>query len=144
MMEIDQVAARRTTLDFHLLLTQSNPPARISLPTLWSAPAVTRHPAGFPERLLYLQTPITEVFPMSALTFDTYEFIKDLQAKGFREEQAEGISNALKNALTIAEIATKHDINELRLEFKAEIAPLKWGMGICAAGIVSLVVKAFF
>jgi antitoxin VapB len=38
MMEIDQVAALRTTLDFHLLLTQSNPPARKSLPPLWIAP----------------------------------------------------------------------------------------------------------
>jgi hypothetical protein len=37
MMEIDQLAALRTTLDFHLLLTQSNPPARISLPPLSSA-----------------------------------------------------------------------------------------------------------
>jgi hypothetical protein len=38
MMEIDQVTALRTTLDFHLLLTQSNPPARKSLPPLWIAP----------------------------------------------------------------------------------------------------------
>jgi hypothetical protein len=38
MMEIDQVAALRTTLDFHLLPTQSNPPARKFLPPLWIAP----------------------------------------------------------------------------------------------------------
>jgi hypothetical protein len=36
MMEIDQVAALRTKPDFHLLLTQSNPPARKSLPPLWN------------------------------------------------------------------------------------------------------------
>jgi UDP-N-acetylenolpyruvoylglucosamine reductase len=92
---------------------------------------------------------------MTAITFDAHQFIKDLQAKGFQAEQAEGISDALKNVLVVAEIATtkdikevettlRHDIQELRLEFKAEIAPLKWGIGICAAGIVSLVVKAFF
>jgi hypothetical protein len=40
-MEIDQLAALRTTLDFHLLLTQSNPPARISLTPLWIAPPYT-------------------------------------------------------------------------------------------------------
>jgi hypothetical protein len=34
MMEIDQLAALRTTLDFHLLLTQSNLRARKSLPPL--------------------------------------------------------------------------------------------------------------
>jgi hypothetical protein len=39
MMEINPLAALPTTLDFHLLLTQSNPPARISLPPLWIAPA---------------------------------------------------------------------------------------------------------
>jgi hypothetical protein len=38
MMEIDPLAALRTTLDFHLLLTQSYPPARKSLPPLWIAP----------------------------------------------------------------------------------------------------------
>jgi hypothetical protein len=37
-MEIDQLAALPTTLDFHLLLTQSNPPARKSLPPLRIAP----------------------------------------------------------------------------------------------------------
>jgi hypothetical protein len=38
MMEIDQVAALCTELDFPLLLTQSNPPARKSLPSFWIAP----------------------------------------------------------------------------------------------------------
>jgi DNA-directed RNA polymerase specialized sigma54-like protein len=143
---------------------------------------------------------------MSAVPFDTHAIVKTLQTKGFEVEQAEGITDALKDALAVAEIATKHDlqelqgvaqrdlkelqevtqrdlkefreatqrdvqefqeatrrdltelreatesqIRELRLEFKAEIAsvraeiaPLKWGMGLCAAGIVSLVIKAFF
>jgi uncharacterized protein YcaQ len=114
---------------------------------------------------------------MSAVPFDTHAIVKTLQTKGFPVEQAEGITDALKDALTVAEIATKHDIKdlqeatkrdikdlreatkrdlkelretmesqirELRLEFKAEIAPLKWGMGLCAAGIISLVFKAFF
>jgi hypothetical protein len=162
--------------------------------------------------------------PMSAAIFDTHALVKNLQTKGFQVEQAEGITDALKEALTVAEVATKHDIGELRdttqldirelrdttqldirelreamqtdirelreamqtdirelreamqtdiktlesqirelrFEFKAEIAnirtefkteianirteiaPLKWGMGLCAAGILSLVFKAFF
>jgi hypothetical protein len=41
MMEINQVAALPTTLDFHLLLTQSNPRARKSLSPLWFAPTMT-------------------------------------------------------------------------------------------------------
>ena len=81
---------------------------------------------------------------MNTVTFDTLAIVKNLQAKGFPPEQAEGITDALKDALTVAEIATKRDIRELRLEFKAEIAPLKSGIGFCAAGIVSLVIKTFF
>jgi hypothetical protein len=41
MMEINPLAALRTKLDFHLLLTQSNPPARKSLSPLWIAPGKT-------------------------------------------------------------------------------------------------------
>jgi hypothetical protein len=88
---------------------------------------------------------------MTAITFDTLQFVKDLQTKGFQPEQAEGISDALKNVLVMTEVATKaditelkHDIQEMRLEFKAEVAPLRWGIGICAAGIISLVAKSFF
>jgi hypothetical protein len=81
---------------------------------------------------------------MTAVTFDTHEFIKDLQAKGFQPDQAEGISDALKKALTVAEVATKRDIETLKLEIKAEIAPLKWMTGVTAAGIISLVIKTFF
>jgi hypothetical protein len=38
LMEIDPLAALHTTLNFPLLLTQSYPPARISLTPLWIAP----------------------------------------------------------------------------------------------------------
>jgi hypothetical protein len=150
---------------------------------------------------------------MSVALFDTLALVKTLQTKGFQAEQAEGISDALKEALAVAEIATKHDIEEsgeatqrniselreatqrdikelreaittsqeatqrdikesqeatqrdinglreamqrdikeLRLEFKAEnaniraeIAPLKGAIGVCVAGIIPLVFKAFF
>jgi hypothetical protein len=95
---------------------------------------------------------------MTTVTFDTHEFIKRLEAKGFQTEQAEGVTDALKEALTVAEIATKHDIKEikgeiceLRLEFKAEIAsvraevaPIKWMAGATIAGVIALIVKAFF
>jgi hypothetical protein len=88
---------------------------------------------------------------MSVITFDTLQLVKDLQAKGFQPEQAEGISNALKDIMTGAEVATKQDINTLKLEIKAEIAsikaeiaPLKWMVGVTTAGIISLVIKTFF
>jgi hypothetical protein len=88
---------------------------------------------------------------MTTVTFDTHEFIKRLEAKGFQTEQAEGVTEALKDALTVSEIATKADINELRLEFKAEIAsvraevaPIKWMAGATIAGVITLIIKAFF
>jgi hypothetical protein len=44
MMEIDQVAALRTTLDFHLLFTQSNPRQKILPSTLDCTRAFMRKP----------------------------------------------------------------------------------------------------
>jgi hypothetical protein len=92
---------------------------------------------------------------MTTVTFDTHEFIKRLEAKGFQTEQAEGVTEALKEALTTAEVATirdlkdveaalKRDIEALRLEIKAEIAPLKWMCSATIAGVVALIIKTFF
>jgi hypothetical protein len=80
---------------------------------------------------------------MSAVTFDTHQFVKTLVNKGFKTEQAEGISEALKDAMTVAEIATRHDIESLELKFRAEIAPLKWASYFSAAGIFALIAKSF-
>jgi hypothetical protein len=80
---------------------------------------------------------------MSGITFDTHEFIKDAQTKGFKPEQAEGISDALKKAFTVAEVATKADIERLNLQIQAQINPVKWMAGASVAGIFSLVLKAF-
>ena len=51
---------------------------------------------------------------MNAVPFDTHAIVKTLQTRGFEVEQAEGITDALKDALAVAEIATKHDIQELQ------------------------------
>lgn len=55
---------------------------------------------------------------MSSLTFDTHQLVKELQQRGFSPEQAEGINDALKNALTVAEIATSRDFKELEHKLK--------------------------
>ena len=81
---------------------------------------------------------------MAAVTFDTHEFIKDPQTKGFKAEQAEGISDALKKALAIAEVATNHDLKTLEnnlllklAETKADI--IKWN--IAAVGLAVTLIK---
>lgn len=50
---------------------------------------------------------------MSAITFDTHQLVKELKSRGFSDDQAEGINDALKNALTVAEVATRRDLKEL-------------------------------
>jgi hypothetical protein len=88
---------------------------------------------------------------MTTITFDTLKFVKDLQAKGFAPEQAEGISDALKSVMAIAEIATKHDLKALEnkldirmAEMSAEMKIVKWMTGATMAGVVSIVMKTFF
>jgi hypothetical protein len=78
---------------------------------------------------------------MAAVTFDTLQFVKDLQAKGFNSEQAEGISDGLKNALAVAEVCTKQDLKTELAEAKMEI--IKWNVGtiMAAVGLTIAIVK---
>ncbi len=41
-------------------------------------------------------------------------------------------------------IVTKHDLKELELKINAQLLLLKWMMAVILAGIVSLIIKAFF
>ena len=61
---------------------------------------------------------------MSTVTFDTHQLVKELKAKGFSDDQAEGINDALKNALTVAEVATRRDLKELELNLTIKIGVL--------------------
>ncbi|MDR1463185.1 MAG: CCDC90 family protein [Azoarcus sp.] len=88
---------------------------------------------------------------MVAVVFDTLELVRKLQERGFPQSQAEGISDAFRDVMSVAEIATKHDVDALRvdvekldLRFQAEFKVLKWMIGVATAGIISLVFKSFF
>ncbi|MBW7900118.1 MAG: DUF1640 domain-containing protein [Rhodocyclaceae bacterium] len=85
---------------------------------------------------------------MSTVTFDTHQFVKALQAKGFTPDQAEGINDALKNALQVAEVATvrdlkaleeatRRDIRELELRLTIKLGALMAG----SIGVVAALVK---
>jgi hypothetical protein len=50
--------------------------------------------------------------------------VKELKQHGFSDEQAEGINDALKNALTVAEVATRRDLKELELNLTIKIGVL--------------------
>jgi hypothetical protein len=80
---------------------------------------------------------------MSSLAFDTLSYVKKLRQGGFTEEQAEAHVMAQKQVLAEVldtNLATKDDINRL----EKQIVVLKWMMGVMLAGVVSLVLKAFF
>ena len=57
-------------------------------------------------------------------TFDTHEYIKDLQQGNVPLKQAEAHSNALKKVLN-EELATKRDLNELETKLNAKMDKLE-------------------
>ncbi len=57
---------------------------------------------------------------MHATTFDTFKFIRRLKETGIPENQAEAISDAIKDAHAsqLEDLATKRDIDDLRRDIK--------------------------
>ena len=51
---------------------------------------------------------------MTTITFDTHKFIRTLKEAGVPESQAEAFSDAFKGAQGEAELATQHDITDVR------------------------------
>ena len=69
---------------------------------------------------------------MITITFDTYEFVKELKEAGFSEQQAEVITRLQKNTATaileqakhdyqLDDLATKRDLNEMELKLESKI-----------------------
>lgn len=59
-----------------------------------------------------------------AIAFDTHQFVKHLTANGFTEQQAEALAREQVNLLN-SNLATKADIEALRLATKADIESVK-------------------
>ncbi|GHT92622.1 hypothetical protein AGMMS49545_10470 [Betaproteobacteria bacterium] len=83
---------------------------------------------------------------MTTVTFDTLQFSKKLQARGFKAEQAEGISETLQEVINVAEVATKNDLtkndlNRLEMKLEAQLSVLKWMIGVSTTGIIALVLN---
>ncbi|MEO5373890.1 MAG: CCDC90 family protein [Alphaproteobacteria bacterium] len=97
---------------------------------------------------------------MVTLAIDTFKIIKRLKEAGFTEPQAETVTDVLREAreADLQGLATAADIKDVRNEMglgfsrvqaefaklQGEINLLKWMMGILLAGVLSLVLKAFF
>ena len=88
---------------------------------------------------------------MWAITFDTHKFIRKLEEAGFDPKQAEAVADAFKEAQGEAEIATKRDIERLEAKLDTrferidgELRLNRWMLGLMLAGLVSLILKAFY
>lgn len=83
---------------------------------------------------------------MTAITFDTHEFIKSLRDAGFEEKQAEALSSGLRKAQEnqLSNLVTKDDLEIKLAPVRADLQLLKWMMGVMLAGILSLILKSFF
>ena len=68
--------------------------------------------------------------------------IKELEQSTKRDIKE--LEQSTKRDIKELEQSTKQDIKELKLEMAAEIAPLKWGITVCVAGIMTLLLKSFF
>ena len=81
---------------------------------------------------------------MSTVVFDTLKFAQTLREKAkLTNEQAEGISQAFADA-TSEQIVTKADLRDELAPIKAELLLVKWMLGLVIAGIVALILKAYF
>ncbi len=77
---------------------------------------------------------------MPIITFDTLEYSKNLEAKGFTTEQAEALAIENKrvfNEFAETQLATKADLLAVKEDLKADISVLKtdirlthWGIGL--------------
>lgn len=93
--------------------------------------------------------------------FDTLQYVKTLEASGVVPKQAEAMAKAQQEVLSEClntTLATKQDITELKNHLENQMAPMKadiatlksevkwiqWVLGFVAAGVGTLILKAFF
>lgn len=85
-----------------------------------------------------------------AIQFDTLRDVEKLKSAGVSESQAKAEAEALATALSESAsgvFATKDDITGIKMDMidlKSEIKLMKWMIVTIVAGVISLVVKAFF
>ena len=90
---------------------------------------------------------------MTTITFDTLELVDKLKTAGISQEQAEAVVRVIAEAQD--GLVTKHDLTEAKNEIKAdmnvrferidgELKLNRWMLGVLLAGVISLVLKAFF
>lgn len=79
---------------------------------------------------------------MTTVTFDTLELVSKLKLAGIPQEQAEAVVRVI--AESQSRLVTKDDLELSLAPVKTDLAVLKWMLGVLLAGVISLVLKAFF
>jgi len=87
---------------------------------------------------------------MTTITFDTHKIIQTLKASGIEERQAEAITNAVRDAQSSTDTATKGDIELLRKDMEilrhdidSEMKLMKWMTGTTMALCIAILVRLF-
>lgn len=89
---------------------------------------------------------------MSAVTFDTLKFVKELENAGMPQAQAEAQAKALANVLSSLDttLATKADIQNVKTEIKIEIQDvkseiklMKWILGFLVGGMIFILLRLY-
>jgi len=62
---------------------------------------------------------------MATIAIDTYKAIKRLQERGFTKDQAEALVSVAQE-IDISSLATKADLQELRLDFEKTLHRQTW------------------
>jgi hypothetical protein len=62
---------------------------------------------------------------MTAVLFDTLKMVETLQAGGFSDQQARAMTNALGDAATVAQVATRGDVMDLGIGMKHDFDALR-------------------
>ena len=81
---------------------------------------------------------------MASVTFDTLKFVERLKGAGMPEEQAKALAEAFKDAQGEAELVTRKDLQIELAPLKADLNLVKWMLGLVLAGVLALILKAFF
>ncbi|MEO5333089.1 MAG: CCDC90 family protein [Magnetococcus sp. YQC-5] len=90
-------------------------------------------PAHLYGMIIPLVTFFCKVIIMATITFDTYTAIKRLKSVGFDEQQAEALSDTIRDAqeAKLDELATRKDIKELEVKIaEAKAETIKWMFGV--------------
>ncbi len=83
---------------------------------------------------------------MNAVTFDTHDFIKELESSGFTEAQAEALVRAQKraNEANLDALVTKLDLERELAPVKSDLILVKWMLVLVIVVTVVPALKTLF